>query len=159
MTSYRTWAVVLVACMLVIAAAACATPASPGAGSTPSALVSPSLGQIAASTRTEGSSASETPVPTPTGFVLPTGCRYVGAPAFTADSIEWRFDCGSEGNRDARGALAPAFSQQGWTSCGPGLATASWISGAAMLTVVESSLAPGDYPRLIRRMRTSTACP
>jgi len=92
----------------------------------------------------------------PTGFVIPQACAYVVPPVVGAVQTEWRVDCGTA-NNNARGTLGPALAQQGWTSCGSGLASAQWRKNEVMLSVSESSLAPGDYPRLAQS-RVITPC-
>jgi hypothetical protein len=85
--------------------------------------------------------------PAPTGFVVPQACAYVVPPVVGTVQTEWKIDCGAA-NNNARGILGAALTRQGWTSCGSGLASAQWRKADVMLTVSESSLAPGDYPRL-----------
>lgn len=94
--------------------------------------------------------------PAPTGFVPPQACAYVAAPAVGADRTDWQIDCGA--NNDARGILGAALAQQGWRSCGSGLATAQWRKNDVLLAVTESSLAPGDYPRLSEYARVTSPC-
>jgi hypothetical protein len=79
--------------------------------------------------------------------VIPQACAYVVPPVVGAVQTDWKVDCGAA-NNNARGTLGAALTQQGWTSCGSGLASAQWRKNDVMLTVVESSLAVGDYPRL-----------
>jgi len=93
-----------------------------------------------------------------TGFVLPPGCAYVRPPALAFDQSDRLVDCGAAANRDARGTLAPAFTQQGWTSC-VGLATATWAKGATAISISEATGAAGDLPRLTQRGRTTASCP
>ena len=97
----------------------------------------------------------------PDGFVLPQSCLYIAPPIVGADQREWSVECGATANRDARGTLAPALTQQGWTSCGAATATASWAKGTTRLSVVESSGSPGDYPRIVQPVRpaASSSCP
>ncbi len=104
------------------------------------------------------SSPVSTPSPTPIGFVLPPGCAYVG-PRITGPepSQNRQVDCGSDANRNARGTLGPVFTQQGWTSCGAGLATATWTKGETTLTVSESSGAPATT--LVQEDRLSVRVP
>ena len=97
--------------------------------------------------------------PTPSLFTLPQGCAFVGSPVSTADQTEWKVDCGAAANRNARGTLGPAFAAQGWTSCGSGLATATWANSRFLLVVSESSGAAGEYPKLTQRLRITSACP
>ena len=96
--------------------------------------------------------------PAPTGFVLPAACAYVATPVVTADQIDWKIDCGASNNNNARGTFGPALAQQGWTSCGVDLAAAQWRKSDVMLSVTESSLAPGDYPRLTQFARVIAPC-
>lgn len=103
--------------------------------------------------------ASPTANPTPIGFVLPQGCTYVGSPTVSPDFSQWHFDCGPSANRDARGALDAAFTQQGWTSCGPATARAAWAKGATALSVAESSGSPGDHPTISQSSRAAGGCP
>lgn len=99
--------------------------------------------------------------PAPTGFVVPQLCAYVQPPLAGGDQNEWKVDCGATANRDARATLGSALTQQGWTLCGVGLGGASWAKGTARLDVGESSLAPGDYPKIVQPVRpaASTSCP
>jgi hypothetical protein len=96
--------------------------------------------------------------PAPTGFVLPPACAYVAAPVVGADQTDWKIDCGASNNNNARGTFGPALTQQGWTLCGAGLAGAQWRKNDVMLSVSESSLAPGDYPRLTQFARVIAPC-
>jgi hypothetical protein len=96
--------------------------------------------------------------PAPTGFVLPQACAFVVPPVVGADQTDWKIDCGAANNNNARGTLGPAFVQQGWTSCGAGLATEQWRKNDLMLGVSESSLAAGDYPRLTQIARATSTC-
>lgn len=101
------------------------------------------------------------PTSIPIGFVLPATCSYVGAPVVGSDSSQWKFDCGAMANRDARGTLAPAFQQQGWSSCGVGLGNATWKKFDFRLTVSEGSgaAAPDGLPTLTQVGSTvQTAC-
>jgi hypothetical protein len=95
--------------------------------------------------------------PAPAGFVLPQACAYVVPPVVGADQTEWKVDCGAA-NNNARGILGPALALQGWTSCGAGLATEQWRKNDVMLSVAESSLAAGDYPRLTQVARATSPC-
>ncbi len=96
--------------------------------------------------------------PAPTGFVVPQACAYVVPPVVGGDQTSWKVDCGAEANRNARGTLAPAFTQQGWTSCGAVTATERWVKPPVMIVVVESSLSPCDYPRFDQLARPATGC-
>jgi len=89
--------------------------------------------------------------PAPIGFVLPQICAFVGDPVVEPERTVWRYDCGPELNRNARDALRDALTTQGWTTCGPALASETWRKAGLALTISESSLAPGDYPRLSQR--------
>jgi hypothetical protein len=105
--------------------------------------------------------AVSSPSARPVGFVLPAGCSFVGSPVLGNDYSQWQFDCGATANRDARGTLAPAFTQQGWTSCGVGLGSATWMNGAMRLVVSEGSGVPGPsgLPTLTQPARAiQTAC-
>lgn len=109
----------------------------------------------------EGTLPASKASPMPDGLVLPQSCVYIAPPVVGADQREWSIECGATANRDARGTLAPALTQQGWTSCGVGLGTASWAKGTTRLSVVESSGSPGDYPRIVQPVRpaSSGSCP
>ena len=99
---------------------------------------------------------------TPLGFVLPPTCSYIGAPSVGPDLSQWKFDCGTTANRDARGALGPSFARQGWTSCGAVTATATWINGPVRLVVSEGSGSAGEagLPTLGQTSRTpGPVCP
>lgn len=94
----------------------------------------------------------------PTGFALPSTCSYLGTP--TADpntgQVVWKVSCGATADRDARGTLAPALTQQGWTSCGSGLGVAIWTKDARTLTIVEGA-GGGDPPAI--DLRNNSSCP
>ena len=109
----------------------------------------------------EGTLPATSAKPAPTGFVLPQACAFVAPPVVGTDLTAWAVDCGAQANRDARGTLAPALIQQGWTSCGAVTATATWAKGTTRLLIAESSLSPGDYPKLTQPVRpaASTSCP
>jgi hypothetical protein len=96
--------------------------------------------------------------PAPTGFVLPQACAFVVPPVVGTDQTDWSIDCGAANNNNAHGTLAPALIQQGWALCASGLATAQWRKDNVMLGVVESSLAPGEYMRLIQFVRVISPC-
>jgi hypothetical protein len=96
--------------------------------------------------------------PAPTGFVIPQACAYVAPPAISTDRTDWMIDCGAANNGNARGTIGAALEQQGWTSCGLGLASAAWRKNGVMVAVTESSLAPGDYPRLTQFTRLLSPC-
>lgn len=96
--------------------------------------------------------------PSPAGFVVPQACAYVRPPEVGGDQINFWVDCGSQLNHDARGTLGAALAQQGWTSCGPALGTALFYKGQMRIVVVESSLAPGDYPRFSQIVKPGTGC-
>ena len=98
--------------------------------------------------------------PAPTGFVLPQACAFVAPPVVGTDQTGWEVDCASA-NNNARGALGPALMQQGWTSCGVslgGLGNAYWKRNGVVLSVTESWLVPGDYPRLTQFARLISSC-
>ncbi len=105
-----------------------------------------------------GTFPATTASPSPTGFVLPQACVYVVPPVVAADQTDWKVDCGGANNNNARGTLGPALAQQGWTSCGAVTATERWRKSDVMLAVIESSLAPGDYPRLTQAARVVSLC-
>ncbi|MDP9282523.1 MAG: hypothetical protein M3P38_10560 [Chloroflexota bacterium] len=105
-----------------------------------------------------GTVPATTAVPAPTGLVLPQACAYVAPPLVGTVQTDWSIDCGAANNSNARGTLGPAFTQQGWTSCGAGLGTERWRKNDVMLSVSESSLAPGDYPQLAQVARVTSSC-
>ena len=86
----------------------------------------------------------------PNLFALPTGCAYVARPTTDDDqvTVRWQFDCGATANRDARGALGPSFTKQGWTMCASGLANQTWRQSTSRLTVAEGAGGAGGYPYL-----------
>jgi hypothetical protein len=90
--------------------------------------------------------------PAPAGFLLPPACAFVAPPPVMSAQTEWSIDCGSERNRDARGVLTPELQRQGWTECASGLASAQWRKNDVTLTISESSLAPGDFPRIAQSL-------
>lgn len=96
--------------------------------------------------------------PAPVDFVLPQGCAYVAPPVVTPAQNSWLIDCGATENRDARGTLRDALAAQGWTLCVAALAMAQWQKGSIRLGIAESSLAPGDYPRISQHMTATPSC-
>ena len=96
--------------------------------------------------------------PTPTGFVLPQMCAFVEPPVVRTEQTDWSIDCGAANNNNARGTLGPALVQQGWHLCASGLATAQWRKDNVMVSVVESSLAPGEYMRIAQLARVLSPC-
>ncbi len=105
----------------------------------------------------EGTYPATNAMPAPTGFVLPQSCAYV-APPQVGERNDWKVDCGAEANRNARGTLGAALQQQGWSSCSPAAGTMRFMKGTLEIVVVESSLAPGDYPRFTQGVRSATGC-
>jgi hypothetical protein len=106
----------------------------------------------------EGTVPATVAFPAPTGFVVPQTCAYVASPVVGVDQTDWWIDCGAANNSNARGTLGPVLSQQGWVLCASGLASAQWRKNALMLTIAESSLAPGDYPRVTQFSRVVSPC-
>jgi hypothetical protein len=96
--------------------------------------------------------------PAPTGFTLPQVCAYVEPPVVRGEQTEWSLDCGAANNSNARGTLAPALAAQGWAQCASGLATAQWRKADVMISVVESTLAPGEYLRVAQLARLISPC-
>ncbi len=98
--------------------------------------------------------------PRPIGFTLPLGCAYIGQPVVGGDQNTWSFDCGWA-SRDARGSLASALTEQGWTSCGAATASASWAKGTGRIGVAEGGGPSGDFPKLTQPARpsASSSCP
>lgn len=96
--------------------------------------------------------------PFPTGFVLPQACAFVAPPTVGTDATVWLVDCGAQANHDARRTLGLAFAQQGWTSCALGLGSMWQKKNGTMLGVTESTLAPGDYPRLTQSAQLIPPC-
>jgi hypothetical protein len=90
----------------------------------------------------------------PNGFALPQNCAYVGLPTSEGDgvSVVWKVDCGATANRSARATLAPALTQQGWTSCASGLASEIWRKSTSRLVIAEGSGAAGEYPTMTQRL-------
>src|ERR1700694_722100 len=131
---------------------------SPGASS---ALPTPSPSAVASPAVTASPSPTQTPSPTAVGFTLPAGCSYAGAPVVGTGGSQWKFDCGSAANDNARGALAPALAAQAWTSCGVGLGSGTWMKGDLRLIGAEGSggPAPAGLPVLTQPTRgVGTAC-
>ena len=95
----------------------------------------------------------------PNLFTLPSGCTYVAVPTTDADqvTVRWQFDCGVTANRDARGAVGPAFTKQGWTMCASGLANQTWRQSTSRLTVSEGAGGPGGYPVLVQSVVYNTS--
>lgn len=106
----------------------------------------------------QGRVPASTASPSPLGFVLPQACAFVASPIVGTEQTDWSVECGAANDRDARGFLGAALAQQGWTQCGLGLAAATWRKGSVMLGVAESSLAPGDYPRVTQFAHVISPC-
>lgn len=86
-----------------------------------------------------------TPPPAPVApisgppFSPPADCSVL-----VVDAQQWRFDCGDQNNRNARGTVNGSLTSQGWRMCGSGLATAQWGKAERMVTVSEGSGTPGE---------------
>ena len=106
----------------------------------------------------EGTFPATSAKPAPSGFVLPQTCAFVAPPVVGADTTVWSVDCGPQLNRDARGTLAPALTQQGWMTCGLGLGTMSVKKNGVMLGISESSMAPGEYLHVTQFARVVSPC-
>jgi hypothetical protein len=101
----------------------------------------------------------------PNGFALPQNCAYVGQATSEGGglSVTWKVDCGAIANRSARATLAPALTQQGWISCGSGLASEIWSKNTSRLAIAEGSGAAGDYPTMAQHLApaapSNAGCP
>ena len=78
------------------------------------------------------------PAPTPIGFVLPQDCSYVrgplpASPAPATPVTYWEFTCAGAATPDLKAVerIAPAFAQQGWTSCPSNPGTGVWWKGTS----------------------------
>ncbi len=121
-----------------------ATTASPIAAST-SPSASPSLAASASLT--------------PTDFVLPQNCSYVGNGTVdvTIRTLTfWHFDCGAAPDFQAIEKLSPAFAQQGWTLCSPPMGKGVWAKGTVQTGVSQSAI---GYPVLSQLPRQTQDCP
>jgi len=134
----------------VLAVSACGTPATSSVTTAPSIPASASP------------SASPSPVAsalTPTDFVLPPFCRYVGAGRvdITIRTLTfWSIDCGAAPDLQAIEKLSPVFAQQGWALCSPPMGKAVWAKGSVQ-TIVSQSAA--GYPTLSQLPRQTQDCP
>jgi hypothetical protein len=106
----------------------------------------------------EGAVPATAALPAPSGFTLPQACAFVATPSVSVAQTDWLIECGPSKDRDARGTLAPELIRQGWSLCGSALAAAQWRKGNTALLISESSLAPGDYPRLTQPAITPPSC-
>ncbi len=106
----------------------------------------------------EGAVPATAASPAPPGFTLPQACAFVATPSVAPAQTDWLVECGASRDRDARGTLAPELTRQGWSLCGSGLAAAQWRKGTTALVISESSLAPGDYPRLTQPATAPPGC-
>jgi hypothetical protein len=98
------------------------------------------------------------PPQAPFGIVLPQTCTIVGPTRVVGDDVfEWWLDCGPEGNRASRATFGAVLEQQGWSSCGSGLAAARWWKDGRTTTVTESE-GPSSPFRVIQGPRGSE-CP
>lgn len=108
-------------------------------------------------------SASASPIasvsPTPTDFVLPQNCSYVGKGEVdvTISTLTfWHFDCGAAPDFQAIEKLSPAFAQQGWTLCSPPMGKGVWAKGTVQTSVSQSAV---GYPVLAQLLRQTQDCP
>lgn len=99
------------------------------------------------------------PSPVPTGFTLPATCAIVGAATLTPGSIQWRVDCGAEGNRDVRTVLGPALVRQGWTFCARAVTPAWSRYLAGVLTIDQPPPSSPELRRLVAQQQTLANCP
>jgi len=135
----------------VVAVSACGTPA------TSSVTTASPIPASAAP------SASPSPVApaslTPTDFVLPQNCSYVGNGAVdvTISTLTyWFFNCGASPDFEAIEKLSPAFAQQGWTLCRAPVGKGFWAKGAVQTMVSQSAV---GYPVLSQLPRQTQDCP
>lgn len=112
---------------------------------------------------TASSPATASPIPsvflTPTDFVLPHGCSYVGNgvvdPAINT-LMSWQVNCGAAPDLQAIEKLTPAFAQQGWTLCSNPMGKGFWAKGTVQTMVTQSAV---GYPVLSQLPRQSQDCP
>jgi hypothetical protein len=90
----------------------------------------------------------------PLAFALPQDCRVVNS-IRVGQIDDWLIDCGSSRNRSARDTIGAALTQQGWLSCGFGLASAAWAKGATRIGVSE----PADAAVGFRVTQSPTVSP
>lgn len=95
---------------------------------------------------------------TPLEFTIVRPCAIVGAPVVNDTGTVWQISCGTERDRNARGSIGGALESQGWTRCGVAAATGIWTKDGIVSVVTESSLAPGDHPRLAQYPRLASPC-
>ncbi|MDQ2912792.1 MAG: hypothetical protein M3T56_05995 [Chloroflexota bacterium] len=139
----KTTALILMAALLLVSA--CGTPASStgtsSATASPVASPAPSLGL------------------TPTDFVLPPGCSYIGKGVVDlaiSTLMSWEVDCGAAPDLHAIEKLTPAFAQQGWTVCFISLGRGVWAKGTTQTLVGQSAV---GYPTLSQLPRQTQDCP
>jgi hypothetical protein len=89
----------------------------------------------------------------PLAFALPQDCRVVNS-SRVGQIDDWLIDCGSSRNRSARDTIGAALTQQGWLSCGFGLASAAWTKGATRVGVSE----PADAAVGFRMTQNAGPC-
>src|SRR3546814_13130313 len=75
------------------------------------------------------------PRSTRTDTLFPDTSPFRSPPLVEAERTEWRFQCGAEVDRDARGALLEALTAQGWSSCGPVTASETWQKDGLALMI------------------------
>lgn len=139
----------LVTAMLVVSA--CGTPATSSAATASpiptSASPSMSASPVASASRT------------PTDFVLPQGCTYVGTGVvdITISALTtWEVNCGAAPDLQAIEKLSPAFAQQGWSLCSPPIGKGFWAKGDLQTIVSQSTV---GYPTLSQLPRQTQDCP
>lgn len=134
----------------------CGSPAT-GVANQPQSTTSPVPSLAAPS---PPSSPTPSAAATPTGFVLPQGCSYVGAPVVTQPSqtqvTTWQFNCGTAPDGQAIERLSPAFTQQGWTLCSIGQGSGFWWKGTTQTVVGQSAI---GNPVLSQLQRQNQDCP
>jgi hypothetical protein len=145
----RLTAILLTAAMFL--GSACGTPAT-------SSLATASPIPASASPSASASPVASAPL-SPTDFVLPQNCSYVGSGAVdvTISTLSfWSFNCGAAPDFQAIEKLSPAFAQQGWTLCSPPMGKGVWAKGALQTSVSQSAV---GYPVLSQLPRQTQDCP
>ena len=122
-----------------------------------SARVALALAAVFLACGTTAPSSTPSPVPTPEDVVLPAACHIVSA-TVTLTGTDWRVDCGTEGNRNARATIGTALLASGWVSCGPAAATESWTKNGVLTVVSEASGVPGDDIKMTQRPAAPGVC-
>lgn len=145
----RFTALLMIAALLVVSS--CGTPATTSV-TTASPSATEALPSASVSPR------ASAPL-TPSDFVLPQNCSYVGggaADVTISTLVTWEVNCGAAPDLQFVEKMTPVFAQQGWTVCFIVGGRGAWSKGPTQSVVSQSAV---GYPTLSQLPRQTQDCP